>query len=158
MDQIIPKNLGEFDRRYRIAVGIVIVQIFVVAVLMIAALTISPRVLVNLEDREISIAWSVVLFIAIASFLARRALFSWERLKNIGLLKGVSGLLSALLTNAVILSVLGFIVAGLGFGIALATGSGFDMVRAGLVSFVLLIVNFPRKSVWRSAVAYLENA
>lgn len=157
MEQVTPENLGEFERRYRTSVVIVFVQIFIIAVLIVVALVANPHVQTELGARDLSVAWSGVLLIAIASFLVRRALFNWERLKNIRILKGVAGLLATLQRNAVFLSSLGFVVAALGFGIALVTGSGFDMLRAGLVSLVVLLVNFPRKSVWRTVVARLEN-
>lgn len=158
MDQAKPENLGELDRRYRTTVVIVFGQIFVIFLLIVVALAFNPHVPVQFEDRDISIAWSVVLFSAIASFLARRVLFNWERLKNIWILKELRGLLTTLQINALILSTLGFLVAALGFAIAIVTGSGFDMVRAGLVSLVVLLVNFPRKSVWQRAVSHLENS
>jgi hypothetical protein len=83
--------------------------------------------------------------------------FTWERLKNVGILKGVSGVLGTLQRNSIILSVFGLLVGIIGFLLALFSGSGFDMLRAGAIALVVFLINFPRKKVWKTIISNLEK-
>jgi hypothetical protein len=98
-----------------------------------------------------------VLFIAVGTFILRRMFFSWERLKNIALLKGVPGLLRTLQRNSVILGVFALAVAVVGFLISSFSGSSSDMFRAGVIALVVFLINFPRKKVWKTIVSNLEK-
>jgi hypothetical protein len=157
MSEISSENLGLLERRFRTTVYVVLAQIFVVLILSVAALGIRPGPDQMAEDADYSTFWIALLFLAVGSFLLRRVLFNWERLKNTAILQGVDGVLRTLQRNSLMLGALGLLIAGLGFFIALRSGSGFDMVRAGLVSLIVLIANFPRKGLWRAVVSHLQN-
>ncbi|MCA1639645.1 MAG: hypothetical protein LC768_15165, partial [Acidobacteria bacterium] len=101
--------------------------------------------------------WIAVLFIGVGTFLLRRILFKWERLKDITLLKGFSGLLATLQTNSIILGSLAEAIAIIGFIIAVLNGSGADMLRTVAVALIVFFINFPRKSVWEKIAANMEK-
>jgi len=95
------------------------------------------------------------MFIAVGSFILRRMFFNWERLKNIALLKGISGLFGTLQRNSILLGAFGVIVAVLGFAISTFSGNSSDMLRAGAIALVVFLINFPRKKVWKTIVSNL---
>jgi Flp pilus assembly protein TadB len=107
--------------------------------------------------RSLMTLWIAVVFIAVGTFVLRRMLNQWERLKNIKLSKGISGLLTTLQTNAIVLGAVAETIAVIGFLIAVLGGIKSDMFRAGAVALIVFLINFPRKSVWKKIVANLES-
>ena len=110
-----------------------------------------------ITQQSLTALWIAILFIALATFVVRRMLFRWERLKDIYLLKGMSGLLSALQTNALILGAMAEVIAIMGFLIAALGGVKWDMFRAGVVALVVFLINFPRRSVWEKVAGSMEK-
>jgi hypothetical protein len=151
------ENLPELEKRYRTTVFIILGQVFVVLLLIAAAFLFTFKVETNLSEQDFTTLWVGVLFIAVGSFILRRMFFTWERLKNVAILKGVPGVLGTLQRNSIILSVFGLLVGVIGFLISLFTGSGFDMLRAGAIALVVFLINFPRKKIWKSIVSNLEE-
>ena len=149
------ENLPELEKRYRTTVLIVLAQIFFVLILIAASFLLALRVETTLQDY--TTLWVGVLFIAVGSFILRRMFFTWERLKTVAILKGVSGVLGTLQRNSIILSVFGLLVGIFGYLISLFSGSGFDMLRAGAIALVVFLINFPRKKVWKTIVSNLEK-
>jgi len=157
MSQIDGENLKLLEQRYRTTVLIVLAQIFVVLLLVFAGWFGFLRLASNLTDQDLTTLWIAVMFIAVGSFIMRRMFFSWERLKNIALLRGVPGLLGNLQRNSIILGVFAVVVASLGLLITAFSANGSDMLRAGAISLVVFLINFPRKKVWKTILANLEK-
>lgn len=157
MNEISSENLTELEKRYRTTFFIVLIQIFVVLLLVAASWLGIFRVQNNLSDQDFTTLWVAVLFIAIGTFILRRMFFSWERLKNITLLRGVSGLLRTLQRNSVILGFFAVTVAIVGFLISSFSGNTSDMFRAGVIALVVFLINFPRKKIWKTIVSNLEK-
>ncbi len=157
MNEISGENLSKLEKRYRLTFFIVIAQILVVLILVFVSWFGIYKFETDHSSIDLSTFWVAMLFIAIGSFVLRRLFFSWERLKNITLLKGVSGLLGTLQTNSVILGAVAEIVAILGFLISMFSGTSSDMLRAGAISLVIFFINFPRKSLWIKIVSNLEK-
>ena len=157
MNEISNENLTELEKRYRTTFFIILGQIFVVLILVLASWFGVFRGEANHSDQDFTTHWVAVLFIAVGTFILRRMFFNWERLKNIAVLKGVSGLLRTLQRNSVILGVFALIVAVLGFVIASFSGNSSDMFRAGVIALVVFLINFPRKKVWKTIVSNLEK-
>ena len=155
MSEISNENLTELDKRYRTTVFIVLGQIFVVLFLIIASWILDLRIQADLSEQDLTTLWVAVLFIAVGSFILRRMFFSWERLKNIAILKGVAGLLITLQRNALILGGFAVLVAILGVVITALSGNGSDIFRAGVIALVVFLINFPRKKVWKTIVTNL---
>src|SRR5215203_2102172 len=155
MSEISDENLAELNKRYRTTVFIVLGQIFVVLFFILAAWLFVTKIQINLSEQDFTTLWVAVLFIAIGSFILRRLFFSWERLKNIGLLKGFSGVVGSLQRNSIILSFFAVVVALLGFMITSFSGNSADMFRAGAIALVVFLINFPRKKIWKTIVSNL---
>jgi hypothetical protein len=155
MSEISNENLSELNNRYRTTVFIVLGQIFVILLLIAAAGFAGVRIQNNLSEQDFTTLWVAVLFIAVGSFLLRRMFFDWERLKNIALLKGISGLLGTLQRNSIMLGGFAVLVALLGFVITILSGNSSDIFRAGAIALVVFFINFPRKTVWQTIVSNL---
>lgn len=157
MTEISPDNRSELENRYRTTVYVIVFQIFSVIALIIAAWFIAQTSDNSITNQSLTTLWVAVLFIAVGAFVIRRLIFSWERLKNTALLKGIKGLIQTLQINSIILGVIAEIVAIMGFLIATLSGNKWEMFRAGAISLVVFMANFPRKSVWKKIVANLEK-
>ncbi|MGI8884420.1 MAG: hypothetical protein ACR2IA_09290 [Pyrinomonadaceae bacterium] len=147
----------ELEKRYRITAFIVAGQIALTLVFIIAAFLIAPSYQNSVSSNDLTPVWVGALFIAVGSFVLRRMLFRWDRLRDVVLLKGVSGLLRDLQKNAVLLGAMAELIALIGFIIAFLSANPYEMLRAGGISLVVFLINFPRKSVWKKIAASLEN-
>lgn len=172
MKQLDEQTNVELNRRYKMTATILLTQIFVVAILAAAAWFFAgkfmpfgtPATDASFELEKLTnpsaggstlttFLWITILAIAIAAFLLRRVIFAPAVLRDTATIGGAVGLLRSLERKTILLASLGEIVAFLGFVIALASGSPFDMFRALLVSFVVFFVSFPRKSAWQRLAA-----
>ncbi len=157
MTEISAENRTELEKRYRAAVFVIIFQIFTVVALIAAAWFVAQSFDNSITNQSVMTLWAAVLFIAVGAFVLRRLLFSWERLKNTTLLKGIEGLLQSLQIKTIFLGVMAEIVAILGFLITTLSGNKWEMFRAGIVSLVVFLAVFPRKSAWEKIVVNLEK-
>jgi len=157
MEEISPENLAELEKRYRTAAFVVSAQIALTLGLMAAAWFVTPTSQISISQQSLMTLWVAVIFAAIGTFVLRRMFFRWDRLKDITLLKGVSGLLATLQTNAIVLGALAEAVAIIGFVITFLTGDKFEMLRAGIVALIVFLINFPRQSVWKKILEGMEK-
>lgn len=157
MNEISAETQTQLQKRYRTAAFIVLVQIVFSLVLIPVAWFLAINTENAITRQSLTALWVAILFIAIATFVIRRMLFRWDRLKDIYLLKGMSGLLNALQTNALLLGAMAEIIAILGFLIAALGGVKWDMFRAGVVALVVFLINFPRRSVWEKVAGSMEK-
>lgn len=155
MNEISVENLAELEKRYRTTVFIILAQIFFVLILTLIAFLGVFRVEVNSANLDFTTLWIGVLFIAVGTFILRRMFFNWERLKNIAILKGVSGVLATMQRNSVILGAMAEIVAVMGFLISIFSQNSGDMFRAAAISLVVFLINFPRKKIWKMVISNL---
>ncbi len=139
MVEIPAGNYSQLDNRYRTTIIIYSAQIFTVIILISVGLFV-----VGSENSN-------------DSFVLRRRFLQRDRLKNIKLLKGVSGLLATLQSNTIVLGALAELIAIIGLFVTVSSGIKADMLRAGAVSLVVFFINFPRKSVWEKIVGSLEQ-
>lgn len=158
MTQNVLQNQAALDRRFRITLIIFAAQILSTIFLVVVTFVAAPRIDAGQDAPDSTNLWIGLMFIAVGSFIIRRMLMSWERIRNISLLKGIDGMLVSLQRTTIILGALGEIVAVIGFVIAALSGDPFDMFRAGLIALIVFGINFPRKNVWRRIVASLEQA
>ncbi len=150
-------NSTELEKRYRISAIVAAAQILSVLLLMVIAWVVIANSDNSMDADSQRTVWFFILFIAIGSFLVRRLLFSWERLKNAAILKGIPAVLQNLQVNSIMLGALGEIVAVLGFILATMSGNKWEMFRAGAVAMVVFLANFPRKATWKKIVYNLEK-
>jgi hypothetical protein len=78
-------------------------------------------------------------------------------LKDVAVLKGITGLLKTLQNNAIILAVFATLLTVVGCVAAVLSGETFEAIRAEIVSLIVFSVNYPRKSVWEKIVAGLQK-
>lgn len=157
MEEISAENLAELQKRYKTTV--LIVSAIILSAVFLSALAfflINRREIPASEDSYMTL-WLVILFLSAATFLLRRQLFGWERLKNTTLLKGVAGLIGRLQINAFILNLFAEIVIVIGFIIALLSSNYFEMLRALAIALIIFALNFPRLSIWKKIVSALEK-
>lgn len=157
MNEISETNRNELEKRYRTAVYVVIAQILTALVLIVAAFLVAQTTDNSATSQSIFTLWLTILFIAIGAFGLRRFLFSWSRLQNTALLRGVPGALQTLQTNSILLGLLGEVIAIIGFLVTALGGNKWDIFRAGVVAMIVFLANFPRKSIWEKIIANLEK-
>lgn len=157
MEEISTENLAEVEQKYRRAATIIFVQIAAMILIVAAIYFFAPESENQISGQSLTILWAAIVFVALAAFILRRMFFRWDRLRDIALLKGIKGLVGTLQTNAIILSAFAEIIVVIGAAIAIFGGAKTDIFRAALVSLILFLINFPRKSVWRKIVAGLQN-
>ena len=157
MNEASSTNAQLLEKRYRTSVIAVSVQILIMLVLTVVAWLIITYSNNDISEQASMALWGTILLIAAGSFVLRRMLFSWERLKSIALLKGIPALVDGLQANTILLGALGEVVAIMGFLVAVLSGNKFEMLRAGAISLIVFLMNFPRKSVWQKILAGAEN-
>ncbi len=157
MEEISTENLAEIERKYRTTATIIFAQIAAMILIVAAVHFFAPESENQISQQSLTILWAAIVFVALAAFILRRMFFRWDRLRDIALLKGVKGLVKTLQTNAIILSAFAETIVFTGAAIALFGGSKSDIFRAALVSLILFLINFPRKSVWHKVAAGLQN-
>ena len=157
MNGISPENQIELEKRFRIAALIGLAQVAMTIVLAVIAWFVVSRTEIVETNESVTALWVAVLFIAIGSILLRRLFFGWERLKDAALLGGIPGVLKKLQTNSLMLGMFAEAIAVIGFVIAMFTGSSFDMFRAAAIALIVFFITFPRKRVWKTVVANLQE-
>jgi hypothetical protein len=157
MNETTETNAQLLEKHYRISVIAVSVQILIMLVLTVAAWFVITYSSNDISEPASLALWGTILLIAAGSFVLRRTLFAWERLKSIALLKGIPGLLANLQANTILLGALGEVVAIMGFLVATLSGNKFEMLRAGAISLIVFLMNFPRKSIWQKILAGAEK-
>lgn len=158
MTEISAETKIELEKRYRTAAFLFFAQIATLALFVALAFILAkPENAGQISDNTRWTLWVAALFAALGTFIIRRMLYRWERLRDIALLKGVSGLIKTLFVNSMLLAAMAEIVAVIGFIISTLTGDAFEMLRAAIIALVVFLINFPRKSIWEKIVKNLEN-
>ncbi len=157
MKEIAAENLAEIEKRYRLTSIIVLTQITTTIILIVVGWFYAASSENAVSNDSLMTLWIAIIFIAVGTFFLRRMLNRWERLKNIALSKGISGVLAALQTNSINIGSTAEIIAVIGFLIAVLGGVKYDVFRAGAVALLVFLINFPRKTVWKKIVINLNN-
>ena len=146
----------ELNSKYRTAVSIEIAVFFITVLLVLLAwfFPFSKGLSVSID---LTALWVLILFIAAASFVVRRTLVRWDRLRDQKLLHGTGGLLSFMVRNTLILSVFALVISTAGFVASIISGDSFDALRAAAVAVIVLAANFPRRAVWLRIVEELSD-
>ena len=157
MEGISPENFDALDNSYRQTAMIIAAQIFFTIILTVAICLLAPPARNSISQQTLTTLWATMIFLALGAFVLRRTFFRWDRFKDITVLKGVSGLLKTLQTQAIILGALAMMPAIVGSVITGLTGEKFEVIRAGIVSLIVFLINFPRKPVWEKIVVGMEK-
>ncbi len=157
MEEIPPEDRASLESRYRTTTVIIAAQIGFTIILTVAFWLLAPGSENSISPQTLTTLWVAIIFLAVGAFVLRRVFFRWERLKDITLRKGVSGLLKTLQLNAIILAVFATLLPIVGGVITVLSGSTFEIIRAEIVALIVFLINFPRKSVWEKIVAVMEK-
>lgn len=155
MSEINEKVANDLEKVYQTTSIIVSIQIFSTIILIIFGWFFAAITDISVSERAISLMWGTIILLVVVSFILRRVLFSMERLKQNAQSKK---LFIALQNNTVFLGLIGVIIAIIGFLVATLSGNKFEILRAGVVSLVVFLFNFPRKIFWQKIVFYLEGS
>lgn len=101
--------------------------------------------------------WIGIAFLGLGAIYFRRAKFNPVRLQAVAGLGGVAGLLRTLQKTTVSVALMGAAIAALGFVSSLLTGLFGDMLRAWLISAVVLGYAYPRRGAWRRVVESADD-
>jgi hypothetical protein len=98
------------------------------------------------------------LFIALGSVALRRSQMRWLRLATVAEVRGAEGLVRHLLSTTIILAALAELIGLLGLVLCFTGGGVRDVLIMGGVALLIVLPVFPRRGVWKKAVADLAPA
>ena len=126
----------------------------VVAVVLLCVLAfVSQKFLTQRNNPSLDMAVRIgILILGLGAIALRRTKFATMRLQDIASLQGASGLLSTLQRTTLIVAMIGILVAVLGFGATLVTGTPLYTYQAGVVAIAVLLYGYPVRNAWRQAV------
>lgn len=160
IERIMPEatsSQSELDARHRVSALAIGVAIAITVALTIFSLLGGEAIYRPAGPRLPFTLWIVIMVCGLGAFVYRRFMLAGDRLRDIGILRGTSGLLRSLQSTTMQLALLGITIALLGFVIMIATGNKYDMVRAGAVAVIVLIYSFPQKGAWQRVVSAIER-
>ncbi|MBC7932303.1 MAG: hypothetical protein H7Z38_17240 [Rubrivivax sp.] len=157
MSQTVENTQDELARRHRAAVRVVIAVFVLTALLVALALTGVLDGALSFNPTTANTLRLSVIFLGIGAIMFRRTRFSSMRLRDIGALRGASGLLETLQLTTIYVALAGGVVALMGFVISLMTGDGMDMIYFGVIAAAVLLYAYPRRAAWQSVVAASEG-
>lgn len=158
MSETINTIQKELDQRYQTTSRIAVILIVSALALIGTAWFLTAYIDNSVMDTAISALWISIILLAVISFVLRRILFSWSKLKKTAEQKGSLGLLLSIQNNTVFLCLIGAIIAIIGFLITILSGNKLEAFRAGIVALMVFLFNFPRKAIWQKIVASLGNS
>jgi FtsH-binding integral membrane protein len=143
----------ELTRRHRAAARVVSGVFMLTLALVALALALTPRLSFRLYDPITARSLLfVILFLGLGSIIFRRTKFSTMRLRDIGALRGASGLLETLQRTTIYVALAGATVAILGFAFTVMTGEGTNIFYPAVIAVVVLIYAYPRRAAWRGVI------
>ena len=157
MAQTVEGTQGELERRHASAARVVKAVALFILLLMVLALTGVGAGAIRFDPTAANTLRFLIVFLGIGAIVFRRTRFSAMRLRDIGALRGPSGLLRTLETTTVTVALIGALIALLGFAISVMTGVGTDMLYLGVIAVAVLIYCYPRRAAWRSVVGAAER-
>lgn len=157
MSQNISSTQNEVARRHRAAV-LVVVAVFIINLILVAlALTGALEGALRFNPTTANVLRIAIVFLGVGAVVFRRTRFSAMRLRDVGALRGTSGLLDTLQLTTIYVALAGGLVALLGFVISLMTGDGKDMIYISIIAIAVLLYAYPRRAAWQLVVAAAER-
>src|ERR1700730_18292694 len=148
---------NELVRRHRTATLVVTVFLILDIVLLAIAFFASDRIVRPGDPRTVMGLWIAILVFGLGAFVVRRTKFAALRLKDVGAVKGVSGLLKTLQDTTIQVASIGGAIALMGFVVTILTGDWTSMLRAGGVAAIVLVYCYPFQSSWQRVVMQLAS-
>jgi hypothetical protein len=122
--------------------------------------TVVGLVLVNTRQPRVTASqvpipfYVAAVFLAFGSIALRRAQMRRLRLEVVAGLRGAGGLINHFLQVAVVSAALAEIIGVLALVIVFFGGDDWDVLRLGIVAFVVAVFAYPRRGAWQQAVDY----
>ena len=152
MTQNADTEQDELTRRHRAAVRVVSGVFTLTLALAVIALAATPRLLSFYNPVAAPPLLLVILFLGLGSIIFRRTKFSTMRLRDIGALRGASGLLETLQSTTVYVALAGAAVAVLGFAFTVMSGDKTNVIYPTVIALAVLAYGYPRKAAWRGVL------
>lgn len=157
MANTVGNTQDELARRHGAAVRVVFAVFLFTVVLAVLALVFASRSSLTFNPTLANTLRFVVVFLVVGAFYFRRTKFSAMRLRDIGALRGASGLLATLQRTTALVALIAAVIAALGFYISLLTGDGKDMLYFGVIAGIVLVYCYPRRAAWRGLLDALAE-
>lgn len=152
--QISTEVQSELIRRHRVT-AMVVRSFLVVTIALIAVAFTGRAPVLGQANPDLTSVWFLritIVVLGIGAVSLRRTRFIAARLQDIAALRGVSGLLQTLQNTTLQVSVLGLLIALMGFVLMMLTGVVDNMVFIGIAALAVLIYCYPRRSSWERVV------
>lgn len=139
-------------KRHRAAATTVLSMLVGVILLSLVAYFVRDRFTFR-EDKSIDLAFRVVvLVLGLGSIYWRRRSLTAPRLEAVAATEGKLGLINYLEKATLKVAVLGDAIAVVGFITTALTGNELYTYWAAVIAIVVLILHYPRKSVWQKTL------
>jgi FtsH-binding integral membrane protein len=142
----------ELARRHGAAMRVVSAVFTLTLVLAALALVLTPRLSRLGNPVGAPPLLYVILFLGLGSIAFRRTKFSAMRLRDIGALRGASGLLDTLQRTTVYVALAGAVIAVLGFAFTVMSGERTNVIYPTVIALVVLAYCYPRRAAWRGVL------
>lgn len=151
---------NELHRRHRVAA--MITRAFIALTVALIAVAFTGRVpgmgKGNPDPVLVTFIRIVIVIMGIGAVTLRRTRFTAMRLQDIAALRGISGLLATLQNTTVQVSVLGGLIAVLGFVLTMLTKEYSNAILIGVAALAVLIYAYPRRASWQRVVHGIQKA
>ena len=159
MAQTVSSSDSELASRHRSAAAINTAMLVLAGLLIVFAF-VAPSFInaPKLIDPTLEFALRIgILVLGLGAIAYRRTKFAAMRLQTVAALRGISGLLATLQKTTVMLSLLGGVIAIMGFAVTLLTTDPGRIDLAGLVAVAVLLYCYPRRAAWQRVVERIEQ-
>lgn len=148
---------NELKRRHR-AASLVVAGFLALDIVLLAIAFFASAFIFRPGDPGLVMGlWIAILVFGLGAFVVRRTKFAAMRLKDVGAVKGVSGLLKTLQDTTIQIASIGGAIALMGFVVTILTGDWTSMLRGGGVAAIVLIYCYPFRSAWLRVVMQLAS-
>ncbi|HEY0320182.1 MAG TPA: hypothetical protein VGC66_04355 [Pyrinomonadaceae bacterium] len=150
---------GELVRRHRVAAMVTRAFIVLTVALIAIAFTGRAPVMGNGKPDPMLVAFIsiAIVVMGIGAVTLRRTRFAAMRLQDIAALRGISALLATLQNTTIQISLLGGLIAILGFILMMRTADPSYMVAYGIAALAVLIYCYPRRASWQRVVHGIQQ-
>ena len=154
------KVQNELVRRHRVAA--MITRAFIVLTVALIAVAFTGRAPVIGEGPTdpmlVGFISITIVVLGVGAVTLRRTRFTAMRLQDVAAVRGISALLATLQNTTIQISLMGVVIAILGFILMMRTRDNSYMVFIGVAALAVLIYCYPRRAAWQRVVHGIQEA
>ncbi len=158
------KNSGqvqnELVRRHRVAA--MITRAFIILTVALIAVAFTGRAPSIGEGKAdpilVGFISITIVVLGIGAVTLRRTRFTAMRLQDVAAVRGISALLATLQNTTIQISLMGVLIAIMGFILMMRTRDNSYMVFIGIAALAVLIYCYPRRAAWQRVVHGIQEA